>query len=222
MNLVACTSNEDSPISQVNKYKPASINKFSKEQYVNNYHIPTRKRTERRSNNTGQPRELDLLGSKSDMEVTQMPKQKRKRKLLEDDKAENKERKPIGHYSLDQKATRLANNKRFRKNNEFGTFDEAFKAARERLTEMKRDENKRGRLLSLSLGRKKKDYHSKDYRTKEGIIKRKTVQLLKERNGIFNHDNAREKAEQWYQERNENKKKRRYELYAQRNKKRRS
>lgn len=54
-------------------------------------------------------------------------------------------------------------------------FDEVFKVVRERLIEMKRDENKRGRFLLLFLGRKKKDYYLKDYRIKEGIIKRKIV-----------------------------------------------
>lgn len=79
------------------------------------------------------------------------------------------------------------------------SMEDCLKKAREEVTKRSRSHSSKSRLKRKDLGIKKKDSRKKGYERKENVIGRKIVSLLKEdRNGVFLHDIAREKAEEWY------------------------
>lgn len=171
---------------------------------LSDFYIPTRKRTARERNITGQHDQPHQYSKEPDVDGILRSTKKRKGKFIQPDLEVHK-KKPFGFYTIEEKAKRMANNKYFRRTNQLNTFEEAFEAAILKLRKQKSEANRRFLNVESSSGvvrRKRKDYHRPGHSTKESIISRKTVTLLKERNSIFKHDKAREKAEEWYKDRN--------------------
>lgn len=126
-------------------------------------------------------------------------------------------KRPAGYYSIEQHAIRIAKSPRFC--NSIGgqtTYEERLRLAKEKLSSKKFKDNQNFRKKQKELGNKPKNYHTIYTSTKEGIIDKMTVHYLAEKNNIFTHEKARQKAQQWYQDRENLRTKRRHASKAKR------